>query len=668
MNTLLNPLFWFSAIYFVFIIFVSFFIPGFVIIQKLAMPKFVRFVTATILGMVLWAWQGFIFGFLQIRFLTYFYIFIFVGVWLWQNRKFRIRKISFKPKIDTIASLLLLSGMVVQLIPVIGFGLQYQRGMYLCCGNREDFVYHVALTRSLTASIPPVEPGMVGHIVVNYHYWANLVLAELIRIYNIPIFPLHFQFIPVFISLFFGLAIIAFTKSLFESKSFTRWLLFFFYFGGDGIYALLLLLKKNIFLMTKVSSLEDGSTFLLNPPRAFAMVIFLVGLTLFVYWIKKKDIKWGIAAIFLLASTIGFKVYIGLFGALGIVGIILWFIYKKQKQNILLSLLFFPIAAIIYLSDNANSGGIFWAPFLLANNFIVQPTFGLQRFELARLIYLEHHNIPRLFIYESLATLLFIVAICGTKIIAFFQSIKSFLSIGKELFIFLGFGLLGSLFVGLFFLQQSGGANIFNFIVSFWLLLSIFSALAMTYWQKKLSKLLYIFLSVVIILLTIPRVALNTYLNTMQYIKGGYLYITPDHLHAFTYINTITPKNSLFLIDPGIGFDRSTPFIYAFIQRPMYISGENILTSHQINVQNRVKLYQDLFKTSNIKVLTKELTQTNADYIYLWQRKEMNATESANFITPVFSDGDITILKINKEKESEIFQQLFPKNNTSKNL
>lgn len=78
--------------------------------------------------------------------------------------------------------------------------------------------------------------------------------------------------------------------------------------------------------------------------------------------------------------------------------------------------------------------------------------------------------------------------------------------------------------------------------------------------------------------------------------------------------------------------------------RTMYISGGNILVSHQKDVLKRVKLYQDLFKASNIKVLTKKLTQTNADYIYLWQRNELNATES------------------------EMYKQLFPKTKNTKNL
>ena len=201
----LSPLgfpFWLYAFYFIFVIFLSFSVPGVVLLERFKLGKFQAFVLGTMLGLVLWIWQGFIFGYLGIRFMTYVYILIFLLIWLYRivlkRKKSNLRRSLLDKWIVTV----LLLGVLVQSSAVWFTGILVSGGVYFCCGNISDSLYHIALTNQIIKSIPPYEPGMNGILVHNYHYLSSLVVAELVRIYKLPLVATDYQFMTVFVSLF----------------------------------------------------------------------------------------------------------------------------------------------------------------------------------------------------------------------------------------------------------------------------------------------------------------------------------------------------------------------------------------------------------------------------------------------------------------------------------
>lgn len=68
-------------------ILLSFFIPGDLFIKKLNLKKFERVTLAFCVGICMWALQGLIFGYLQLRNLSYAYILITLLIWLKTYRK-----------------------------------------------------------------------------------------------------------------------------------------------------------------------------------------------------------------------------------------------------------------------------------------------------------------------------------------------------------------------------------------------------------------------------------------------------------------------------------------------------------------------------------------------------------------------------------------------------
>lgn len=473
--------------YFLVCIFFAFFIPGDLSIGKLQLPVGQRLILATIVGMVLWAWQGFIFGYLQLRYLTYAYLLLTAlfwfapkvkkATWLARAREFKVWK-----NFDFIAATIIVVGVFVQMVPVGGFGLQFDKGIFLCCANKSDLLFHLGLTRSIVNNMPPYEPGMYGVLVQNYHYWSNLVVAELTRVFALPVLHTQFQFIPLFVSVFLGLSAFVFGQIASISRLFTKWLLFFLYLGGDGILYLLLLLGKDPSKLASVSSLEDGSSFLINPPRAFSIVIAFAAFSFLLLWQKERKDRMAMLSAVLTGTLIGFKVYTGIFGLIGLTTILVYLLFNKKLKEASIMLFAYFLSAVIYFSTNAGSGGLIWVPFHLPINFIVQSSFGLINLELARQVYIDHHNYFRAFLQELFFTFVFLLSTMGTKAIGFLQSRHSFLRLDTLFTVFLWSGMLVSLFLGIFFIQQSGGSNTFNFIVSFWIFLSIPTALSLNYW------------------------------------------------------------------------------------------------------------------------------------------------------------------------------------------
>ncbi len=652
MITLLTFQFWLFFLLFIFSVFVSFFIPGDLLVRRLNMKFSHRFVLSTILGVVFWTVQGFVFCYLNLRWLSYFYIISAILLWLILNKVmirkiFRLNFTFIKP--DYLLLLIVAFGMLIQLTPVLGFGLRYREGIFLCCGNRQDYLFHVALSQSIVRKFPPDEPGMSGVEVKNYHYWSNMAVAELSRVYKLPIFSTQFQYITIFLSLFLGLTVITFAQILNISKSFTRWLTFLLYFGGDGIYLLLLFVNKSFSGVSSLSSLEDGSLFLINPPRAFSIIIAFAGLALISFWLNRKSKTAGILGTVLLASTLGFKIYTGLFLAIGILFLEFYFILRKQWKYFLILMSFFPVALIIYFSNNVASGGLFWAPFHLAKNFIVQPSLNLVSLELARQVFLAHNNYLRALQYEITFSAIFIFAILGTKVVAFLQPPKYLLKIKLPMLILLVTGTLGSLFVGMFFLQKSGGSNTFNFVVSFVLFISIFSALSLDYWRERLKSLKYLFI-LLIILFTVPRVILNTFASSYEYFKFEYLMVSNQEIEAYDFLKNKTSKNAIILVDPDYRFEVNAPHVAAFVDRSMFFSGEQILKSHGVEVSKREQIRETIYTSGNYRNVGKELFMNKIDYVFFKRETYFKATESAIFSDIVFRNASATIVRIDKNK------------------
>lgn len=650
MLSFLEITFWFYFIYFWLAISVAFFIPGDLVLSKLKLTVHQRIIVATVIGMVMWGWIGYISGYLHIRWIFYLYLVISVFVWLNKGKSFVNPFKEFKNcSFDWIIFTIFILGLAVQLSAVWFIGFPIKEGLLFCCGNLTDNFWHLAVTNELLKNFPPYQPGMWGVLIKNYHYWGNLVSADFIRIFHLPIVNTQFQFFGLFLSLFFGLSAFIFAESLKIGRLFTRWFLFFLYLGGDFIYLIVSLSRKEInFTM---NSLEDGSKFLTNPPRAFALVIFFCFLFLFSEYLKKRNAYLRFLIAFLIGSLVGFKVYVGIFCFVGLIFLSVYeALFKKRFDLILILIIAGLLSSAIYLPVNSNAGGFYFTGFWTIENFIVQPWMGLVRLELAKEIYLRHGNWVRVIQYEFIFMILYLTGVFGTKLIGFIQSKKSLSIIPLEMNIFLLSAISVSLITGLFFQQTVGSANTFNFTVLVFVLSSVYAAIFCFYFLKKINYYLMILFSIIIVLITVPRVIYESAKNVFKSINKNSFIISNEKLEAFRFIKQNTNSNSIFLVSHKIGFkeDYQSPYVSFFTDRPMYLSGNGLLDLFGIDSNDRKKVDSIVFNYKAGEKLDEVIKSSMIDYLILEYPIVIDNIAAGKYLNAIYKNKEITIAKLRK--------------------
>lgn len=226
----------------------------------------INFVLSIILGISLWGLQGYVLGYLKLRWLTYGYIFFAAVFWLrYFQTEWSILTIGLKQFWqDKWLGLIIGLGLIVTLAGVFPSGLPNKDGVWIYGNNMIDGSYHLSLTSSLIRNIPPEEPGMAGELVKNYHYWSDLVLAEIIRIFKIPSTYLFYQYFPVFLVTVLGLVSFLAGEVLGKNKNTGRILSFLVLFGGNWGWLLMLILKRK--LTFGMETFDNAAILFMNPP------------------------------------------------------------------------------------------------------------------------------------------------------------------------------------------------------------------------------------------------------------------------------------------------------------------------------------------------------------------------------------------------------------------
>ena len=424
-----------------------------------------------------------------------------------------------------------------------------------------------------------------------------------------------------------------FAQLLKIGKNFTRWLVLLLYLGGDFVWLLVLILRgSNIFNM---HPLESGQQMLENLPRAFAVVVFMASLSLFLIWIKKKDLRLGIILALVFGSLIGFKVYIGLFvlPGLGLLG--LYYLYKKQYRLCLPLLLTAVLSFLIYYPVNSGSGGLYFTGFWRFENFIMQGYFGLQRMELARMVYVAHNSWIRVAEYELIYFSLFVFAIFGTKLLGLIQNKKSLSFFPKELHVLLLPGLIISFIIGAFFNQSSGGSVTFNFVASVFIIGSIYTALSLFYWLRNKNKYINYFLIILILLFTLPRGIDQVYANLNSLHRNTSALIDNRELSALIFLKNIK-TNSLIMVDPVFETDVSSPYVSFLSNQKMFLSGEwDELEGHAVDYSKRQNIENFILSSTDSASIKTALIENDIGYIYT-KPNTYFGTMSASFLKPIF--------------------------------
>ncbi len=607
------------------VFFLSFYIPGRVLLRKVGDLKGIENLVLPVgLGISLWGLQGYILGYLNLRILTYPYLIIFLILWIYhfKNELFILKDSLKRIFQDKVLIVLIVTGIIILLTNIFPSGLVEPDGRRFYDINIIDGTYHLSLIQSLIRSVPPEEPGRVGTLVTNYHYWSDLVLAELVRIFKLPYIELFYQYFPIFLAIFYGLGAYQMGLTLTENKWTGRWFSFFVYYGGGLGYLFILILLGQLRFDT--NSLDHSGILYTNPPRAIAQVVFLPGIIALYKWLISKNFKWGVVSGIILGTLVGFKVYAGMVAAFGLVGLFIYFLIKKEFRLVIPIMIAGIIASIIFFPTNPHTGGLFWAPLSWPKHYFAEGVASLLNWHLQDQTFVAYHNNLRIFILRAQMTISFLVITYGTRILGLFAIYFIFHKIDRKILIFLTTAILISNIIALLFLQKSGIYEIFNFFAVSALLLAFLLSVLLGDITNHLGdltnskKILTGFLLVIIIFLTIPHSLDYDYNALLQTINknGTNKLFTNQELAFFSQVKYQIPENSVILVDPTDPLDKYTPYLAAFSSKRMYLSGRGVLGSHGLDTTQLNDEVVKMFTQTDPQVFSNFAHYKGINYIY----------------------------------------------------
>lgn len=640
-NILLTP-------YFLASIYCAFYIPGRVLFGKsllrLTSSPFAMFILSLTLGMVIWAYQGVVLGYLQLRFLTYFYLLIFFIIWFKSYRRTFFKKENFlkNAKIDILIAAIFLLGIFGQNLLFIIGAFDFSDGMRLFTGSADDTFWHTGLIESLTRTFPPIEPGMSGVVVHNYHYWSNIVIAELVRVFKLPLFATQYLFMGILISFLIGSLAYIFGKFVKFGKFGLIIIIYLQYFSSDIIY-LITFITRHIFLFT-VHPLEDGTMFLENTPRAFSFVVLFLGIILIKKWLENFDRRIGLFIVLVFGSLIGFKVHTGAMALFGI-GVILLYLLAIRRYKDLYLLVSFFISLAIYLPVNAGAGGAVFVPFeMTSRNFVVQNGLGMSWMELARRVYLQHSNYLQVWRMDLTMLAIYIVSQFGIRTVGLFIFKKTIRVLTLPFWMMLYGGILFTFAFGVLFIQPVAPADIFNSFLAGSFFLSIIAAVTINNWISDKATFIKIAFFVFLISLTFPRWIYKTSMGS-AYFKSSLPIVNSYELEAGKYLERET--GTILVFNRG-QWDSHFSYVSILAKNNTFLSGQVIMSRHGVDLVARTKIVDSIEKSDNAVLVKELIAESRISYLYFYGRYGLKVAPDKIGAKKVFSNGTIDIYKVGK--------------------
>ncbi|MEP7167017.1 MAG: hypothetical protein ABI758_03510 [Candidatus Woesebacteria bacterium] len=618
---------------------VCFFLPGILVVRALRLKSSssLQFLLAMVVGIALFGTQGYIFGWIGMRSLTFVYLF-FVCIVSFIHRFFIFSFLQkCKAELQSTSKsvvIIICLGVVLQSLQMFGNGLPIAGGTRFWRANSYDGVYHLGLIESMKRTFPPQEPSSSGQPVINYHYWSDFIISEQSLVFKTPAAFLFFQWWPILISLLTSVAVAQFVRflTLTQSEKFrTNAVLFsllFVLLGSDSGW-IIMWIAHHTFSFA-YPAIDNGATQFLNMPHTFGKLFFFVIGSLFLLW--RKDRRWSLLSLllFLSAICIGLKVYFGFALAIGWMGI---FIYdfvryilqerkspKKLGRHVgtlgLLGLVYTLVIAAIYLPVNKGAGGLSWYPLewpkLLINSNNMNWSELVNRIEVAT--YTKQTS--KLFFYDIVLVLIGLISIHGSRAIGFILTKKTIRIFGIEGSVFFLIPVFVCTLLGFTTLQVSGGFNVFNFFAVSLSILCVTTALLCAQSIEK-NKLLGFLLGIVLLLFCLPRSLYETVIMFANYSNGtDSISVSSQQMEAYTYLRSL-PDTSVIAASLENSLESKSTYIAAFSGKQSYFAGKYLLETHNEPFKEKEQNLKLLFSESDVKTIQEKAMEYGITHLLI---------------------------------------------------
>ncbi len=619
----------------------AFYIPGRVILGKEKKLGKSIHVIAIVVGLVLWALQGYVFGLLQLRFLSYIYLLIFLLLFI-KNRYYLISiKKPDLGKIDFPLVVLLIIGIVAQILPYFQVGVHTQEGMRFVSVNAIDHLWHAGLVQEIALRFPPNEPGMAGVILKDYHYWFNLCVAEIVRVFHLPVLLTQFAGFYTLASVLLGLLVVSISRRIYQSKIFTRLLVLFLFFVGDASGWVMVVLQNKLDFSLS-SLINSGVKFVDSPGFSYSIIIGLTGFLLLLSYKKVMSRKMLFAVALIFASLLEFKVYTGITFMFGLMGYGLYSLWRRRYDRFFLFIIASILGALFFFPNISSESGLFFLPFETPRNFITQPVLGLLDWELRWRHYLEYSNHIRLFQYGLYMSGVYLVIQFGLQLVGLFPLKKLIKTLETPHIIFLYAIISSGIILSLFFYQTVGGANIWEFLLPVSVVLSIAAALNLTFILEKRRKFVQIILTLLIVVFILPRwiITVTEYVR-VEYLSG-FKGINEQELESYIFISNTVSDNEVILIvnQPHVSYSSKAKAVSG---KQFYLSGEGVRQKDTPEILRRRSLVKEV--EGSARTARNILMDEQIDYLYFYNPIAQDFIENSG-LKLIFRNKSATIFSV----------------------
>ncbi len=623
--------------------FLAFYIPGKIIVKKISSNILLDSTISIVVGMVLWVIQGTVFGYLNLRNLAYLYLLIFLILYI----KIDLKKLYFKFNLKKIKEvwlemIIILTGTIAQNLTYFRMGWKTLNGVIITSYNPPDHVWHAALVKELINKFPPNEPSISNVTLKDYHYFYNLLAADLIKVFHLPFFESQFMGFYPLASILLGIIGYGLANKIYPKKIFTRFFLFLLYFSGSAIGWVLLIIRHK-FIWNVPSIINDTTKFLDSPAYALAVVLGLTGL--FILLSNKNLSKRLIIICSLIFGTLlEFKVYVGitfllLFGTLSVLNL-----FRKNKSYFISFLLAVSLAFIFLKLNSSSSTGLSFLPFEIPRNFINGYAFPFQDWLQRWQIYSMHNNKIRLLQYGLMMSVIYLSSQFGIQLIGFIPYKKTLTVLGKDLYFSIYISISAAFLLGFLFYQTVGGANIWEFFTAAIPLLDILFGLTFILFIENFSANIKCILIFICIILLIPQFVFSLNKNINTEFLSGFHGITNSLLDSYSYINNNTPKDSIIMINGNFPWYVSDANL--FINRSIYFSGYGVRQIITPEITKRLKEIKIVTKSKNPNLIKDTLKEEKIHYIYFYNKPLYPKVLAKAGLHIVFSNKAATIFYI----------------------
>lgn len=636
------------------------FVPGFFLLSrlKLKLTPLEKIGLSLSLGIVIFTLISFIFSHLHLRFLIFpFFIFFFIYfLFRYRFQKKEILKI-WKPEL--MPSLTIGFASLIQFVLMSKSGTPYQGGLAFWGVNGYDGIWHTSLISELSQYFPPQNPGFAGEALKNYHFLADLFMAQIHNFSRIPILDLYFRFLPLLLTVLLNLLIFTFVRRWSKSKAVACWAVFFTSIVGSFGYLPQLIGKGSNNWETAFWGVQPASAFL-NPPFAISLIVLMTGLFLIKIMPKKPGRTFYFVLPLVFGLLIGFKVYAGLIVLTTLFLMGIWQLLRKRDKSILiiffLSLIF---SLIVYLPAGRATGNFMvFEPWWFIRIMVQAPDrLNWPGLELRRQTYVQIDDFISLAFLEFFTFLIFVIGNLGVRFIGFFSFIKRFLK-GEFIDRFLILVSLVAFVPPLFFVQKAIPWNSIQFFYYFIFFFSFFAALFFN-WLLEKARFLPLKLLIIIVLVT---ASLPSTLKTIYWFNAPTptTLLSAEEVKALRFLKLNSKKDEIILTfpfnanaakkfkEPPVPMTHyNSPYVSFFTGRRVFLEDQNAATILGYDLEGRLTQEKRFFETDNLAFAREFLIQNKITYLYLVGDQDLSVDKQALDLKEIFDNQKVRIYQFN---------------------